>query len=136
MPPNLTATMDRVKKLIRDNANAVSRSRRLDAPNYQGLPDPTGILAKLGICPTSATTTSQHRPAMDLGDLMKNLPSSAGLDLSGLTSNLPQGLSLGGGENTAAAGSSAAQAATSGMRFDGPMGRQLLPVHPHPFTAA
>ena len=59
MPTNMTATMDRVKKLIRDNADAISRGQHPDAPSYQGLPDPTGILATLGI---STPSRNHDRP--------------------------------------------------------------------------
>ena len=124
MPRNMTATMDRVRKLIRDNADAVSRSHHPDAPNHQGLPDPTGILATLGISLPTGEATIPNGASLDLGDLMKNLPSGGALDLRGLTGGLPHGLSLGGAGNSAAAATVAA--APGGeiqhLTFNGPTG--------------
>jgi len=124
MPTNLTATMDRVKKLIRDNADAVSRTHHPDGPSHQGLPDPTGILAKMGISLPAGEAGIPNGAPFDLGDLMKNLPSGSGIDMSMLTSVLPQGLSLGGAGNSAAA---AAVAAAPGgeirhLTYNGPTG--------------
>ena len=39
----------------------------------------------MGISPTPAGPTIQRRPQVDLGELMRNLPFTAGLDLSSLT---------------------------------------------------
>ena len=50
MPENVTATMDRAMRLIRENAEAIAahHDRPGQSGGYQSLPDPTGILAKLG----------------------------------------------------------------------------------------
>jgi poly(hydroxyalkanoate) depolymerase family esterase len=110
MRKNISATLDRAMRLISDNAAALGRHQD---PSTGGsatrpLPDPTGILARMGItAPTSSpapgTGAPPTGPPPDLSELLKNLPTGPDLHLPGnLTTGLGQGLSLpGAGRNTA-----------------------------------
>jgi poly(hydroxyalkanoate) depolymerase family esterase len=134
MPKNTTATLDRALRLIRDNAAAVAHHRDSSAgdPAPQALPDPTGILARLGIstatglpAAASGTATLPTGPPLDVNDLLGSLPAlPAGLNLN-LGGRLPAGLgSLPGSGGTTAA--MAAAAAAGGeirhLTYTGPAG--------------
>ena len=108
MSENTTATLDRAMRLIRDNAENVARHRNSAAAsgNYQNLPDPTGILAHLGItapsgqpgpdgAPPVGSSTPENSPGglpVDIGSLLKNLPSGLKNLPQGLLNKLPDGL--------------------------------------------
>jgi poly(hydroxyalkanoate) depolymerase family esterase len=104
MPENATATLNRAMQLIRDNAAKVAQQQHSSAAGTvgQSLPDPTGILAKLGITvpagiPSPGTETPSTGPSVDLSDLLNHLPAGLHIDLPGnLTATLPHGLSLPG----------------------------------------
>ncbi len=106
---NVTATLDRAMRLIRDNADNLARNRNSAASSggYQNLPDPTGILAQLGITaptkPSRPDDTGSHRPAagngtaptglpVDIHSLLKKLPTGLKGLPKGLLSKLPNGL--------------------------------------------
>ena len=119
MPKNITATLDRALRLIRDNAAVLAQHQDPSAggPAPQGLPDPTGILARMGItaptglpAPGTGTGTPPTGPPLDLGELLKSLPAGLNLNLPGnLPTGLGQGLSLpGAGGNPAAMQAAAA----------------------------
>jgi len=104
MRKNISATLDRAMRLISDNAAALGRHQD---PSTGGsatrpLPDPTGILARMGITapttsPAPGTGAPPTGPPLDLSELLKNLPT--GPDL---TTGLRQGLSQPeAGRNTA-----------------------------------
>lgn len=99
MPKNITTTLDRALTLIRNTAETVSRNRDASG-GQQPLPDPTGILAKLGITLPTGTATPQTGPSPHLSALLKNLP--AGLPAN-LTTVPLQGLSTNSTERAAAA---------------------------------
>ena len=117
MPKDMTATLDRAMRLIRDNADTIARQHDHSTDGPAGhLPDPTGILAKLGITAPAEAGTPPTGPPVDLSALLQNLPAGlknlpdglrnlptrlrklpAGLHISlpdDLTSILPQGLSM------------------------------------------
>lgn len=79
LPIDLKATMDRARRLMSDNADTIARHR--GAPQTgDSLPDPTGILARLGITaalPDSSTTEG----GFAVGDLLKSLPGKLNLSL-------------------------------------------------------
>lgn len=103
MPENSTATQNRAMRLIRDTAAKVAQHQHSSTVDTvgQNLPDPTGILAKMGITaptgmPSPATETPSTGPAIDLSDWLSNLPAGLPIDLPGnLTANLPHGLPAG-----------------------------------------
>ena len=118
MPKNISATLDRAMRLLRDNTATLAQhqDRPTDGPAPQSLPDPTGILARMGITapsglpgPGPGTGTLPTGPPLDLSELLKNLPAGLNLDLPGhLTTGLPQGLLPAAGGNTAAMTAAAA----------------------------
>ena len=156
---NTTATMDRALRLVRDNADTIARHRNSAASSggYQNLPDPTGILAQLGItAPTGqhnsgsdgATPVAGTAPGglpVDISSLLKKLPAGLknlpqgllsklpdglanlpdGLHLSlpvNLTSLMPQGLSMSGGNSAAMAAAAAAGGEIRHVTYSGPSG--------------
>ncbi|HEY5879148.1 MAG TPA: PHB depolymerase family esterase, partial [Nakamurella sp.] len=96
MPADITAALDRAIRLIRDNACTISHLQ--DPPTGDtaapSLPDPTGILARLGItapadAPVSGSgTTLPTGLPIDLSELRMGRP-------GGLTVNLPGHLAAG-----------------------------------------
>lgn len=102
---NITATLDRAMQLVRDNAD---RHRNSTASgHYQNLPDPTGILAHLGITaptgrpvrddhvadgPFAGTGTAPTVPPVDISSLLKKLPAGLKSLPQGLLGKLPDGL--------------------------------------------
>ena len=142
MPENLTARLNRAMRLIRENADAVSRHRDLHrglptaSTGNRPLPDPTGILARLGItAPAPTGTAPSGRPDLsgllgnlpaglkDLPSRLKNLP--AGLNISlpdNLTTLLPQGLSMPTGDTAAMEAAAAAGGEIRHLTYDGPAG--------------
>jgi poly(hydroxyalkanoate) depolymerase family esterase len=135
MPKNITATLDRALRLIRDNAATVAHQRDSSAgdPAPQALPDPTGILARLGIStttglpmPASGTGTLPTGPPPDVSDLLSSLPSlPGGLNLN-LAGRLPAGLGSLPGSGGAGTAALAAAAAAGGeirhLTYTGPAG--------------
>lgn len=136
MPKNMTATLDRAMRLIRDNAATVSAHRPPEGGSAPSLPDPTGILARMGISSgsglprsESGTGTLPTGPPLDVTELLSSLPAGLNLNLSGQLpgglSSLPGGLGSlpGSGANPAAA---AAAAAPGGeirhLTYTGPAG--------------
>jgi poly(hydroxyalkanoate) depolymerase family esterase len=130
---NHQATIDRAMKLVRETTSSVGINALPPQDGGLGLPDPTGILARLGInapashqAPTEGDTGATTKAGLKakLADLLQKLPKggglsdglanglpgSAGLNLSGL--NLPglnlSGLGLGGPANPAAVEAAAA----------------------------
>jgi poly(hydroxyalkanoate) depolymerase family esterase len=97
---NHQATIDRAMKLIRETTSSVgvgALPHQGSAPGGMGLPDPTGILAKLGInAPATLPSTDDAHttPAgqsglqTKLADLLKKLPKGSGLP-DGLPTGLP-----------------------------------------------
>jgi len=153
MPENLTATLDRAMQLIRDNADTVARHHDLPTAGagHQHLPDPTGILAKLGITAPVGAATPPTGPPVDLSSLLKNLPAGlkslqaslkslpdarnnlpaglqnlpAGLNISlpdNLTSLLPQGLSMPAANSAAMEAAAAAGGEIRHLIYNGPAG--------------
>ncbi|MGS0684534.1 extracellular catalytic domain type 1 short-chain-length polyhydroxyalkanoate depolymerase [Nakamurella sp. GG22] len=112
----MSATLDRAMRLIRDNAASITQQQDSSTGGGQSLPDPTGILAKMGITaptgsPAPGTGTSPTGPPLDLGQLLKNLPAGLNLNLPGnLITGLPQGLTLPGAGGNAAHEAAAAAA--------------------------
>ncbi len=133
MPKSLTATMDRAMRLIRDNAEKVARHRDLPATSAgsQTLPDPTGILAKLGITRPSAAATAPTGALPDLSRLLKKLPAGLNRNLPGdLTAGLATGLQTDAG--TAAARAAAAAAPGGQVRhlsYSGPSGARKYDLY-------
>lgn len=107
---NITATLDRAMRLVRDNADNVARQRNSAAPSggYQNLPDPTGILARLGITAplnnsdsddsvssdyvTGGGGTAPTGLPVDISSLLKKLPAGLKSVPQGLLNRLPDGL--------------------------------------------
>lgn len=129
MPKNMSATLDRAMRLIRDNAATIAQQDP-STGGGQTLPDPTGILARMGITaptgtPAPGTETPPTGPPLDLSQLLKNLPAGLDINLPGnLTTVLPQGLTLPGAGGNAA--HEAAAAAAGGeirhLSYTGPAG--------------
>jgi poly(hydroxyalkanoate) depolymerase family esterase len=153
---NHQATIDRAMKLVRETTSSVGINALPPQDGGMGLPDPTGILARLGInapaslqSPTEGNTgpTTKSGLKAKLADLLQKLPNGgglpdglpnglpAGLDLSGL--NL-SGLGLGGPANPAAA--EAAAAAGGEIRhlsYSGPAGTRQYDLYiPTGYTGA
>jgi poly(hydroxyalkanoate) depolymerase family esterase len=149
------ATIDRAMKLVRETTSSVGINALppLDgAPGGMGLPDPTGILARLGIngpavpSPTEGATepSTQSGLKAKLADLLKKLPrgdglptgvpgsGSAGLNLPGLNLsglNLA-GLGLGGQANPAAAEVAAAGGGEiRHLTYSGPAGSRQYDLY-------
>lgn len=134
---DLTTTLDRARRLLTAHTDAVGRPRgtgHRTAPSGGALPDPTGILARLGLAGSlpQADLPSAVLPRIDLPgiDLPRfDRPKGAGSftmpDLTSLLSqHVPTGLSGG-----AATGDRAAAAAAPGGRIErrtytGPSGRR------------
>lgn len=101
---DLTSTLDRARHLMAD----IGRRQGATAP--AGLPDPTGILARLGldgVTPPTATSPRSdrrlpHLMTADLGRLGLTAGSGAGLT-SLLTQHVPSGTGAGSGGRAAAA---------------------------------
>jgi poly(hydroxyalkanoate) depolymerase family esterase len=143
---DVTATIDRAMKLINETTSSVGVSTApqalSDLPGMQGLPDPTGILARLGLtrpagAHTATTGTSATAGIKDkLQDLLKSLPKGAGLPqglqglsggVSGGLQGLPAGLQgLPGLGKTADPAAAQAAAAAGGeirhLTYSGPAG--------------
>ena len=106
---DLTATLDRAMQLIKDNVRSVSE--QYDGAGQQSLPDPTGILARMGITgPMSAgtgTTGAGTLPTAGAPMRMPTLPAAlhsslpSTLPLGDWTPSLPQSFSIPGGSNAA-----------------------------------
>ena len=140
MPKNITVTLDRAMRRIRDNIAAQARHQdpSTGGPTQRPLPDPTGILARLGItgsagnAPGTGPGLPPTGPPLDLGELLKNLPAGLDLHLPGnLTTGLGQGLSMpGAGGNPAAR--QAAAAAGGQIRqsvYSGPAGARSYDLY-------
>ena len=145
MSKNFGATMQRARQLIQDNAAAVTRYRAEHGtpdqapihtaaqgqhlPQGQQLPDPTGILARLGIVNSAGAMTGSPP---DLSELMNNLPSGlsmpAGLRFpEGLTTLLPQGLS--GGNAAAVEAAAAPGGEIRHLVYSGPAGSRAYDLY-------
>ena len=91
---NITATLDRAMRLVRDNADNVARQRNSAAPagGYQNLPDPTGILAQLGITAPVGHSDSDDAVSKDSVTGGGTAPTGLPIDISSLLKKLPAGL--------------------------------------------
>jgi len=147
MPERLTATLDRAIRMIRDNAETIARHGTEDSPGHgsgghrQPLPDPTGILARLGIngpsgspsggLPVDLSGVLPHLPA-GLKGRLPNLPAGLKINLADLTSMLAQGLSPTGGLGGDPAARQAAAAAGGEIRHlthSGPSGSRTYDLY-------
>lgn len=138
MPKNITATLDRAMRLIRDNAAAVSQHQHSPAATTTppALPDPTGILARMGISAGSGLPGSGSGPGtvptgppLDVQDLLSSLPAGLNLNLSG---PLPGGLGSlpGTGANPAAlAAAAAAGGEIRHLSYTGPAGSRTYDLY-------
>jgi poly(hydroxyalkanoate) depolymerase family esterase len=139
MPENMSARLDRAMRLIRDNAATIAHHRdpSTGGAGTQSLPDPTGILARMGITaptglPAPGTGTPPTGPSLDPGQLLKTLPAGLKITLPGnLTTGLPHGLTLPGAGGNAA--HEAAAAAAGGeirhMSHTGPAGTRTYDLY-------
>lgn len=92
---NTTATLDRAMRLVRDNADNVARHRNSTASSaggYQNLPDPTGILAQLGITAPAGHSDSDDALSHDSVTEGGTAPTGLPVDISSLLKKLPAGL--------------------------------------------
>ena len=99
--PDISATIDRAMKLINETTSSVGISATpqdlSQLPAMKDLPDPTGILAKLGLTqsPGTGQSTSHSATAGGLKDKLRTLLSKGGTipqGLQGLSGALPAGL--------------------------------------------
>lgn len=134
MPENMTATLERARKLMRDHAASVAHHQPSSA-GHSSLPDPTGILARLGITApavigSSPTATPSTLPRLNLTMLTKNLPSGLTLNLPDLPTGRSQGFAMPGRVNPEAA---AAAAAPGGeirhLTYTGPAGSRTYDLY-------
>ncbi len=91
---NISATLDRAMRLVRNNVDNVARQRNSTASpvgGYQNLPDPTGILAQLGITAPAGHSDSDDALSND-SVIGSTAPTGLPVDISSLLKKLPAGL--------------------------------------------
>lgn len=132
MPLNMSASLNRALQLIRDNAAALA-----DHPNSPttsagapSLPDPTGILAKMGVAtPRGLSAATAGVPPVGPTarvPLLKTLPAGFNLNLPGKLTSSPHSLTLPG---ATAAMEAAAGGQTRHLTYIGPAGSRTYDLY-------